>query len=58
MCLGTQEFDKLYQRLGIEITERGESFYNPMLPVRGPLPFGHSRAACCCTCILATAHSP
>ena len=34
----TQEFDKLYQRLGIEITERGESFYNPMLPVRTPLP--------------------
>ncbi len=46
MCLGTQEFDKLYQRLGIEITERGESFYNPMLPVRFPLPTqSHSSTA-------------
>jgi arginyl-tRNA synthetase len=27
-----QEFQKLYDRLDIRITERGESFYNPLLP--------------------------
>ncbi|MGB3614747.1 MAG: arginine--tRNA ligase [Elainellaceae cyanobacterium] len=26
-----QEFQRIYQRLDIEITERGESFYNPLL---------------------------
>lgn len=30
--ISRKEFDKLYERLGIVITERGESFYNPMLP--------------------------
>ncbi|MEM9816717.1 MAG: arginine--tRNA ligase [Cyanobacteria bacterium P01_D01_bin.6] len=27
-----QEFQKIYDRLDIEVTERGESFYNPLLP--------------------------
>lgn len=27
-----QEFKKIYHRLGVRITERGESFYNPLLP--------------------------
>ncbi len=27
-----QEFQKIYDRLDIRITERGESFYNPLLP--------------------------
>lgn len=27
-----QDFDKIYQRLNVTLTERGESFYNPMLP--------------------------
>lgn len=27
-----QEFEKIYQILAIKITERGESFYNPLLP--------------------------
>ena len=27
-----QEFQKIYDRLDISITERGESFYNPLLP--------------------------
>ncbi|HHP7245147.1 MAG TPA: arginine--tRNA ligase [Elainellaceae cyanobacterium] len=27
-----KEFQKIYDRLDIEITERGESFYNPLLP--------------------------
>jgi len=27
-----QEFRKIYDRLDIDITERGESFYNPLLP--------------------------
>ena len=27
-----REFQKIYDRLDIEITERGESFYNPLLP--------------------------
>jgi arginyl-tRNA synthetase len=26
-----KEFQALYDRLGVKITERGESFYNPML---------------------------
>lgn len=26
-----REFDAIYKRLGVEITERGESFYNPLL---------------------------
>ena len=29
-----KEFDLIYQRLGVTIQERGESFYNPLL---GPL---------------------
>lgn len=29
-----REFDAIYKRLGVQITERGESFYNPLL---GPL---------------------
>ncbi|MCM1982188.1 arginine--tRNA ligase [Lyngbya confervoides] len=27
-----REFDKIYQRLDIKLQERGESFYNPLLP--------------------------
>ena len=27
-----REFEQIYQRLQIELTERGESFYNPLLP--------------------------
>ena len=27
-----REFEQIYQRLDIELTERGESFYNPQLP--------------------------
>jgi arginyl-tRNA synthetase len=27
-----REFEAIYQRLGVEIQERGESYYNPMLP--------------------------
>lgn len=31
-CMALQDFEKIYVRLGIEgLTERGESFYNPML---------------------------
>jgi arginyl-tRNA synthetase len=30
--LSRTEFQKIYDRLGITITERGESFYNPYLP--------------------------
>ncbi|XP_014515617.1 arginine--tRNA ligase, cytoplasmic isoform X1 [Vigna radiata var. radiata] len=26
------EFDKVYQRLGVQLEERGESFYNPYIP--------------------------
>ena len=26
-----KEFQKVYDRLGVDVTERGESFYNPML---------------------------
>lgn len=26
-----REFDVIYQRLGVDIQERGESFYNPLL---------------------------
>lgn len=26
-----KEFDAIYQRLGVQIIERGESFYNPIL---------------------------
>ena len=29
------EFQKIYDRLGVELEERGESFYNPFLEVRG-----------------------
>ena len=29
-----QEFNAIYERLGVRVTERGESFYNPAL---GPL---------------------
>lgn len=35
-----REFEKIYTRLGVTLTERGESFYNPMLKVW-----------CCCTSI-------
>ena len=28
-----KEFEKIYARLGVTITERGESFYNPFLKV-------------------------
>ena len=27
------EFQKIYDRLGVTIIERGESFYQPMMPV-------------------------
>lgn len=27
-----QDFEKIYTRLNVTLTERGESFYNPMLP--------------------------
>lgn len=27
-----QEFNKIYERLGVKVDEYGESFYNPMLP--------------------------
>ena len=29
------EFQKIYDRLGVQLEERGESFYNPLLKVRG-----------------------
>ncbi len=29
-----REFEAIYSRLGVTLTERGESFYNPMLQVR------------------------
>lgn len=29
-----REFEALYVRLGVTLSERGESFYNPMLKVR------------------------
>lgn len=28
------EFEAIYSRLGVHLTERGESFYNPMLKVQ------------------------
>jgi tRNA synthetases class I (R) len=32
LCIHLQDFEKIYVRLGIKgLTERGESFYNPML---------------------------
>ena len=30
--ISVAEFDRLYNRLGVTITERGESFYNSMMP--------------------------
>lgn len=30
-----KEFSSVYARLNVTLTERGESFYNPMLKVRG-----------------------
>ncbi|WVZ14253.1 hypothetical protein V8G54_011819 [Vigna mungo] len=30
--LSRAEFDKVYQRLGVQLEERGESFYNPYIP--------------------------
>ncbi|WCJ32801.1 Arginine--tRNA ligase cytoplasmic [Euphorbia peplus] len=30
--ISRKEFDRVYQRLGVELEERGESFYNPHIP--------------------------
>ncbi|KAK9266631.1 hypothetical protein L1049_022863 [Liquidambar formosana] len=30
--ISRREFDKVYQRLGIQLEEKGESFYNPYIP--------------------------
>ncbi|XP_062090922.1 arginine--tRNA ligase, chloroplastic/mitochondrial-like isoform X2 [Humulus lupulus] len=30
--ISRKEFDKVYQRLGVELEEKGESFYNPYIP--------------------------
>ncbi|XP_050215690.1 arginine--tRNA ligase, cytoplasmic-like [Mercurialis annua] len=30
--ISRKEFDKVYQRLGVQLEERGESFYNPHIP--------------------------
>ena len=32
VCVAVVEFDKLYQILGVTIQERGESFYNKLMP--------------------------
>ena len=41
------DFESIYSRLGIEIQERGESYYNPMLKVCRPTPPipSHSRTS-------------
>jgi len=30
--LSRKEFSKIYKRLGVRLVEKGESFYNPMIP--------------------------
>ncbi len=53
------EFQKIYKRLDITVTERGESFYQPMMPdmVKGLEAKGQNNCTKLC-CNSYYAHSP
>lgn len=49
-----REFEAIYSRLGVTLTERGESFYNPMLKgegAAGPHPGSWHTQAASCSCV-------